>query len=324
MTQHLPGDQAFRADSLLGRAHEMTYGGALSFLRRKYTRDLAGVDVTVSGVPYDCSVTYRAGCRLGPRAIREASVQLAELKAFPFGFDPFDHLAVADYGDCFIDPGHPETVEATIEAHADHILASGAKMLTLGGDHFVAYPLIKAHAKVHGPVALVQFDAHCDTWEDDGSRLDHGTMFGRAVKTGVVDVDRSIQVGLRTYNDSDHGFEILTSPWIHRNGVEATLTAIKERVGDAPVYISFDVDGLDPAYAPGTGTPVVGGLASWQVLEILRGMGDLNLVGMDVVEVSPAYDHAEITAIAAATVAHDWLCLIAEKNGARRNPVGRL
>ena len=324
MTQHLPGDRAFRADSLLGRGHEMTYGGALSFLRRKYTRDLAGVDVVVSGVPYDCSVTYRAGCRLGPRAIREASVQLAELKAFPFGFDPFDHLAVADYGDCFIDPGHPETVEAAIEAHADRILASGAKMLTLGGDHFVAYPLIKAHAKVHGPVALVQFDAHCDTWEDDGTRLDHGTMFGRAVKTGVVDVDRSIQVGLRTYNDSDHGFEILTSPWIHRNGVEAALAAIKERVGDAPVYISFDVDGLDPAYAPGTGTPVVGGLASWQVLEILRGMGDLNLVGMDVVEVSPAYDHAEITAIAAATVAHDWLCLIAEKHGARRNPVGRL
>ncbi len=324
MTQHLPGDQAFRADSLLGRGHEMTYGGALSFLRRKYTRDLDGVDVAVSGVPYDCSVTYRAGCRLGPRAIREASVQLAELKAFPFGFDPFDHLAVADYGDCFIDPGHPETVEATIEAHADRILASGAKMLTLGGDHFVAYPLIKAHAKVHGPVALVQFDAHCDTWEGDGTRLDHGTMFGRAVKPGVVDVDRSIQVGLRTHNDSDHGFEILTSPWIHRNGVEATLAAIKERVGDAPVYISFDVDGLDPAYAPGTGTPVVGGLASWQVLEILRGMGDLNLVGMDVVEVSPAYDHAEITAIAAATVAHDWLCLIAEKHGARRNPVGRL
>ena len=324
MTQHLPGDQAFRADSLLGRGHEMTYGGALSFLRRKYTRDLDGVDVAVSGVPYDCSVTYRAGCRLGPRAIREASVQLAELKAFPFGFDPFDHLAVADYGDCFIDPGHPETVEAAIEAHADRILASGAKMLTLGGDHFVAYPLIKAHAKVHGPVALVQFDAHCDTWEDDGSRLDHGTMFGRAVKTGVVDVDRSIQVGLRTYNDSDQGFEILTSPWIHRNGVEATHAAIKERVGDAPVYISFDVDGLDPAYAPGTGTPVVGGLASWQALEILRGMGDLNLVGMDVVEVSPAYDHAEITAIAAATVAHDWLCLIAEKHGARRNPVGRL
>ena len=324
MTQHLPGDQAFRADSLLGRGHEMTYGGALSFLRRKYTRDLDGVDVAVSGVPYDCSVTYRAGCRLGPRAIREASVQLAELKAFPFGFDPFDHLAVADYGDCFIDPGHPETVEAAIEAHADRILASGAKMLTLGGDHFVAYPLIKAHAKVHGPVALVQFDAHCDTWEDDGTRLDHGTMFGRAVKTGVVDVDRSIQVGLRTHNDSDHGFEILTSPWIHRNGVEAALAAINERVGGAPVYISFDVDGLDPAYAPGTGTPVVGGLASWQVLEILRGMGELNLVGMDVVEVSPAYDHAEITAIAAATVAHDWLCLIAEKHGARRNPVGRL
>jgi agmatinase len=324
MTQHQSGDQAFRAESLMGRSHEMTYGGATSFLRRKYTRDLTGVDVAVSGVPYDCSVTYRSGCRLGPRAIREASVQLAELKAFPFGFDPFDHLAVSDFGDCFLDPGYPETIEAAIEAHADNILASGAKMLTLGGDHSIAYPLIKAHSKIHGPVALVQLDAHCDTWEDDGKRLDHGTMFARAAATGVLDVARSTQVGLRTYNDSDHGFDILTSPWIHRNGVEATLAAIKERVGDAPVYISFDVDGLDPAYAPGTGTPVVGGLATWQALEILRGMGDLNLVGMDVVEVSPAYDHAEITAIAAATVAHDWLCLLAEKTGARRNPVGRV
>ncbi len=318
------GDRAFRADTLRGRWPEMTYGGAMSFLRRRYSRDLAGAEVVVSGVPYDASVTFRPGCRLGPQAIRGASVQLAELKAFPFGFDPFDHLSVIDFGDCFIDPHHPETVPSAIEAHADHILAGGARMLTFGGDHFVAYPLIKAHARKYGPVALVQFDAHCDTWPDDGSRLDHGTMFARAAVEGVIDVEKSTQIGLRTHNDSDHGFEILTSPWVHRHGIDAALDVIVERAGGAPVYISFDVDGLDPAFAPGTGTPVSGGLASWQALELIRGLGGLNLVGMDVVEVSPPFDHAEITAITAATVAHDWLCLIAEKNGAKRHAVGRL
>ena len=323
MTEKM-GDQAFRTDKLNERWHEMTYGGALSFLRRKYSRDLEGVDVVVSGIPYDCAVTYRPGCRLGPRAIREASVQLAELKSFPFGFDPFETLSVVDYGDCHIDPHHPHTVPGSIVEHADHILASGAKMLSFGGDHFVAYPLIKAHAKVHGPVTLVQFDAHCDTWEDEENRLDHGSMFARAANEGVIDVSRSTQVGLRTFNDSDHGFEILSAPWIHRNGIEATLDVIKQRAGDTPVYISFDIDCLDPAYAPGTGTPVCGGLSSWQALELVRGLGDLNLIGMDVVEVSPAYDHAEITALAAATIAHDWLCLLAVKNGAKINVVGRL
>jgi len=318
------GDQAFRAKDLNQRWAEMTYGGVLSFLRRKYSRELDNVDVVVSGIPYDCAVTYRPGARLGPRAIREASVQLAELKAFPFGFDPFEMLSVTDYGDCFIDPHHPETVCDTICDHADHILASGAKMLSFGGDHFVAYPLLKSHAKKYGPIALVQFDAHCDTWEDDGSGLDHGSMFARALNEGIIDVTKSTQIGLRTYNDSDMGFEILTAPWVHRHGIDAAVDIIKHRAGDAPVYISFDIDGLDPAFAPGTGTPVAGGLASWQALEFIRGLGSLNLVGMDVVEVAPAYDHAEITAIAAATIAHDWLCVLAMKKGAKSNVVGRI
>jgi agmatinase len=194
----------------------------------------------------------------------------------------------------------------------------------LGGDHFVAYPLLRAHAKRHGPIALVQFDAHCDTWEDDGRRLDHGTMFARAAAEGIVDVSKSTQIGLRTHNDTDAGFEILTAPWVHRNGIDAALDVIRDRAGDAPVYVSFDVDGLDPAFAPGTGTPVAGGLASWQALELIRGMNGLNLIGLDVVEVAPAYDHAEITAIAAATVAHDWLCVLAEDAGLAREPVGRV
>ncbi|HFC04552.1 MAG TPA: agmatinase [Rhizobiales bacterium] len=318
------GDQAFRAQNLNECWHEMTYAGALSFLRRKYSRNLEGADVVVSGIPYDCAVTNRPGARLGPRAIRQASTQLAELKAFPFGFNLYENLNIIDYGDCHLDPHHPETVTDTIIAHADDILASGAKMLSFGGDHYVAYPLIRAHAKIHGPITLIQFDAHCDTWEEEGTPLDHGTMFARAADEGIIDASRSTQVGLRTYNDRDHGFEILSAPWIHRNGIDATLEIIKARAGETPVYVSFDIDGLDPAFAPGTGTPVIGGLATWQALEILRGLGSLNLVGMDVVEVSPAYDHAEITAIAAATIAHDWLCLLAVKNGAKVNKVGRL
>ncbi|MFQ8430668.1 agmatinase [Amaricoccus sp. W119] len=318
------GDQAFRARDNRARWAEMTYGGALSFLRRRYTRDLDGVDVAVWGVPYDASVTYRPGCRLGPRAIRAASVQLAELRAFPFGFDPFETLAVIDHGDAFIDPHHPETVAPDIEAQAAAILATGTKLLTLGGDHFIAWPLLRAHAAVHGPLALVQVDAHGDLWPDDPGRIDHGTMMGRAIREGIVDPARSTQVGIRTFHESDEGLQILSAPWVHREGIGAAIAAVRERAGGAPVYLSFDIDGLDPAFAPGTGTPVPGGLASWQALEFVRGLAGLNLVGMDLVEVSPPFDHAEITALAAAHLAHDWLCLLAEAAGAARVPVGKL
>lgn len=318
------GDQAFRARNNTAHWPEMTYGGALSFLRRRYTRALEGVDVAVWGVPYDASVTYRPGCRLGPRAIRAASVQLAELKAFPFGFDLFEELSIVDHGDAWIDPHHPETVAPDIEAQAAAILATGTKLLTLGGDHFIAWPLLRAHAAAHGPLALIQVDAHGDLWPDDPGRIDHGTMMGRAIREGIVDPARSTQVGIRTFHDSDEGLQVLTAPWIHREGIGAAIEAARERAGDAPVYLSFDIDGLDPAFAPGTGTPVPGGLASWQALEFVRGLRGLNLVGMDLVEVSPPFDHAEITALAAAHLAHDWLCLIAEAKGARRVSVGHL
>ena len=318
------GDQAFLVGDNQQTWHEMTYGGALSFARRRYCRVLDNVDVVVSGIPYDGAVTYRSGCRLGPRAIRAGSTQLAELKHFPFGFNPFDYLSVIDYGDCYLDPHHPQSVFTAIERHADLIVGSGAKMLSFGGDHSVSYPLLKAHAKKYGPVALVQFDAHCDTWPDDGTRLDHGTMFARAATEGIIDVAASTQIGLRTYNDSDHGFEILTSPWVHRNGIDAAIDIVCQRAAGKAVYLSFDIDGLDPAFAPGTGTPVAGGLASWQGLEFVRGLEPLQLIGMDVVEVAPAYDHAEITAIAAASVAYDWLAVLAKQKGAPSAPVGRL
>lgn len=318
------GDQAFRAEGSREHWAEMTYGGALSFLRRRYTRDPMGADVAVMGVPYDASVTYRPGCRLGPRAIRAASVQLAELNAFPFGFDLYKELSIVDTGDCLIDPHHPETVAPDIEARAGEILATGAKLLSLGGDHFIAWPLLRAHAAKYGPLALVQVDAHGDLWPDDPGRMDHGTMMGRAIREGLVDASKSTQVGIRTFHDSTEGLEVLSAPWIHRHGIDAAVAVVRERAGDAPVYLSFDIDGLDPAYAPGTGTPVPGGLASWQALEFVRGLAGLNLVGMDLVEVSPPFDHAEITAIAAAHLAHDWLCLIALANGAKPRPVGRL
>jgi len=318
------GDAAFNRKSNYGSSLEMTYAGALSFLRRKYTRDLEGVDVAVSGIPFDNAVTNRSGARLGPRAVRAASTQLAELGAFPFGFKPFDTLAVVDTGDCFLDPHHPETIIASIEDHISHQLDAGVSTLCFGGDHFITYPILRAYVKHHGPVALLHFDAHSDTWEDDGTRFDHGSMFLRAKNEGLIDVDHSIQVGLRTFNDDDHGFKILSSPWIHREGIEKTIEAIKERVGDKKVYLTFDIDCLDPAYAPGTGTPVCGGLTTAQALEIIRSLDTLNFVGMDVVEVSPSYDVSEITAIAAATIAHDYLCLLAIKKGAKVKTIGEL
>jgi len=302
------GDQAFRKTDLYGRDYEMTYGGALSFLRRKYSRDLSGADVVVSGVPFDAATSNRPGARFGPSAIRAASVQLAELPAFPWGFDPFEYLAVIDYGDCFLDYGYPQEIVTKAEAHADRILASGASMLTFGGDHFITYPLLRAHAKRHGPLALIHFDAHPDTWPDDGERLDHGTMFNRAAREGLIDPARSVQIGIRTYSEAQ-GFTVLNAPWVHEHGPYAALTEIVRVVGEHKAYLTFDIDCLDPAFAPGTGTPVAGGLSSAQALAILRGLGNLNIIGMDVVEVAPAYDHAEITAIAAATLAHDYLCL---------------
>ncbi len=306
-------DQAFRNDSPYGRESEMTYSGALSFMRRRYSRELRGVDIAVSGIPFDAATSFRPGARFGPAAVRAASTQLAELLAFPGGFDPFDTLAVVDYGDCMLDYGYPNNVVEQIEAHALEILAAGSSMLTFGGDHFVTYPLLKAHAKHHGPMALVHFDAHTDTWEDEDGRLDHGTMFTRALKEGLIDPGASIQIGIRTHNDETRGIKILDAPWVHEHNAQAAIEQVIERVGDKPAYLTFDIDCLDPAFAPGTGTPVVGGLSSAQALAILRGLGDIDFVGADVVEVSPAYDHAQITAIAAATIAHDYLVLMAQK-----------
>ena len=308
-------DLAIVRDNLYGTTLEPTYSGVTSFMRRKYTRDLAGVDVAVTGVPLDTATTNRPGARFGPRSIRAASSIMAWERPYGMEFDPFDKLAVIDYGDCLFDFGRPETVPAAIEAHASQVIDNGPALLTLGGDHFITYPLLKAHAIKHGaPLSLLHFDAHSDTW-DDGTeeRVDHGTMFYWAAKQGIVDPSTSIQVGLRTTNPDTMGFNILDAPSVHELGVEAVIERIRETVIDRQVYLTFDIDCLDPSYAPGTGTPVCGGLSSHQALAILRGLAGINVVGMDVVEVAPAYDTAEITSLAAASIAMEMLYLYASR-----------
>jgi len=300
-----------RLDLMRPSRTSQTFSGQLSFLRRKYTQDIQGADLVVSGLPFDLATTFRPGARFGPQAIRAASVQLAEIAshAFPFNDNPFDYLAVADYGDVEFVSGYPDQAVAVIEAHADKLLAEDVTMLTFGGDHFVSYPLLKAHAKKYGPLSLIHFDAHVDTWEDDGQRLDHGSMFLRALREGLIDPNTSVQIGIRSFSEDDYGFTVMSSPWVAENGVRATVLEIQKVVGRRKAYLTFDIDCLDPAFAPGTGTPVAGGLSTLDALTILRGLGQIDIVGMDVVEVAPAYDHSEITAIAAATLAHDFICL---------------
>ena len=312
MTDSIKGDGAIRRASLYGQSVENTYAGVLSFMRRKYTRNLTGADVVVSGIPLDLATTFRSGARQGPAAVRAASVQLSELSPYPWGFNPFDDLAVIDYGDCWFDAHNPLTIANSITEHARTILASSAKMLTFGGDHFVTYPLLKAHAEKFGkPLSLIHFDAHCDTWADDEpASLNHGTMFYKAIQEGLIDPATSVQVGIRTWNDDFMGMNIIDSAWVHTHGAQATLEKILAVVGNRPTYLTFDIDCLDPAFAPGTGTPVPGGLSSAQALHIIRGMGPVNLVGMDVVEVAPPFDQSEITALAAAHIAADLLCVL--------------
>ncbi len=299
-------DQAVLNHSPRATFFEATYGGALSFCRRPYSRDLAGVDVAVVGVPFDGAVTNRPGARLGPRAIRAASTQLAELDSYAFGLNPFHQLSTIDFGDLTLNPHDPATIVEQIGAGIAPLVEAGVRPLALGGDHFIAYALLKAQAARHGPLALVQFDAHADTWDGLGP-LDHGTIFARAINEGLIQTGRSIQVGLRTHTDQDFGIEQIGAPECHALTPEGLIARIKARVGDAPAYLSFDIDCLDPAFAPGTGTPVCGGLATWQALAVIRGLRALRTVAMDLVEVSPPFDWGEITALAAASIAYDWL-----------------
>jgi agmatinase len=304
-------DNAFVSTGLIGNAHEPTYGGALSFMRRRYSKKINGAEAIVWGVPFDAAVTNRPGARFGPQAIRRASAIMDNDPQYPFHREFFDTLAVVDYGDCLLDTHHHERTPRAIERQASKLLRSGAFLLTLGGDHFITWPLLKAHAAIHGPLALVQFDAHQDTWSSDG--MSHGSFVTHAVEQGIIDPDRSIQIGIRTHAPEEFGIKILYGYDVEEMRASDIAYAITERTGGRKTYVTFDIDCLDPAFAPGTGTPVAGGPSSSKMLSVLRQMNRIDIVGADVVEVAPAYDHADITAIAASAVAQAYLGLLVEK-----------
>ncbi|MBE0378444.1 agmatinase [Pseudoalteromonas prydzensis] len=293
------------------------YSNGMTFLRQPMVQNIADInaDVVVLGLPFDMATSGRPGARLGPDAIRRASVHLAwEETKYPWTFKLFERLKVADAGDFTYPVGDAEYFTAKLEHAATGILSQGKTILGLGGDHFVTLPLLRAHAKRFGKMALVHFDAHTDTYSN-GSRYDHGTMFYHAPKEGLIDVDHSIQIGIRTdFDQSKHEFAVIDAMAANDLSAQTIAEQILARVGDLPVYITFDIDCLDPAFAPGTGTPVCGGLSSDKVLKILRALKGINMIGMDVVEVSPSYDQSELTAIAAATIASELLHLWALKH----------
>ena len=303
-------DHAFTRAERRGLSFENAFGGATSFLRRRYSKDLSGVNLAVTGVPFDQAVTNRPGTRLGPRAIREASALQTYDPPYGWGFDPMSEFDIVDYGDLAFDYAKTSDFPDALTAHIKTILQAGAASLVLGGDHFISFPILRAYAEKYGPVSLLQFDAHSDTWpDDDMARIDHGTMFYKAVKLGLIDPATSVQVGIRTENADTLGITTLDARTVHEIGPLATAAKIKQIIGARPAYLSFDIDCLDPAYAPGTGTPVCGGLTSAQTAIILRDIAGINVVGADVVEVSPPYDAAGITAVAGAHVAMELICL---------------
>ena len=305
------------AGPLRGGSAEPTFAGATSFMRRRFTKDLTNVDVAVWGVPFDGATSNRPGARFGPAAIRRASAIFDGDPQYPSRRDPFSSMTVIDCGDCFFEYERLFRAPQEIEEQARQIVDAGVHLVTLGGDHFITLPLLRAHAAKHGPLAHVQFDAHQDTWDDDGTKMSHGTFVTRAVAEGLIDVGRSIQVGIRTVAPNDFGIEMLDIEQCHAFGASGMAARIRSRVGPGPAYLTFDIDALDPAHAPGTGTPVAGGLSSAQALQAIWGLGDLDWRGMDVVEVSPPYDHSDITAVAAATIVQRYLQILALKHEAR-------
>ena len=292
-------DRAFTRDSYTGQSFENAFGGATSFLRLKYTKELNNVDLAITGIPFDQAVTNRPGSRFGPRAIREAST----LQPFDpiYGwedFDPMSEISMVDYGDIAFDYAKVSEFPQILGDHVNTILGKCSGCISLGGDHFISYPILKAYRKKFGmPLALLQFDAHSDTWpDDDMNRIDHGTMFYKAVKQGLIDPKNSVQVGIRTYNSDTLGVNIIDAREVFEIGPGKTAEKIKSILGDTPTYLTFDIDCLDPAYAPGTGTPVWGGLSSIQASIILRDLAGINMVGGDVVEVAPFFNNVRVKA----------------------------
>jgi agmatinase len=314
VTHHYGSDHAFTG-AKKGSIIEPTFSGALSFMRRLYSKDVSGCDAVVWGVPYDCVTTMRAGTRFGPAAIRAASAQFCPGDTqYPRNNDPFETLAMVDFGDCIIDHMRPQDAHASIEAQASAILAKAPQLITLGGDHSITLPLLRAHAKKHGPMALVHFDSHQDTWAADDGLISHGNFVTHAVAEGLIDVKHSVQIGIRTTAPDDFNIRIIDAYQMADLGIAGVITEIKRIVGGMQAYLTFDIDCLDPAFAPGTGTPVSGGPTAREALMILdRILDQIDFIGMDIVEVSPPYDHAEMTSIAASTVPQHYLQALATK-----------
>lgn len=292
------------------------YANAFSFLGLPLDRGLDDktLDAVVMGIPYDLGTTGRSGARSGPASIRQASANLRwEETRWPWSFKFRDRMRAIDYGDVQFASGSSEQMLAEVEAHAARIVAAGKTLVSLGGDHFVTLPLLRAHAATHGKLALIHFDAHTDTYGEH-EKYDHGSMFHHAPAEGLVDPSQSIQIGIRTeYAAAAHPYQVVSADDASEHSADEIVQMIRSRVGDAPAYLTFDIDCLDPAFAPGTGTPVVGGLSTGKALRIVRGLADINIVGFDVVEVLPAHDSQQITALAAATLALEFLHLRASR-----------
>ncbi|MGY5318154.1 agmatinase [Neomicrococcus lactis] len=298
------------------------YAGAATYARLPRLDQVQQADLKIVGVPFDSGVSYRPGARFGANHIRESSRLIRPYNP-AVDLSPFEHIQVADAGDMAVNPFNINEAIETVQQNALDLTADGAKLLTLGGDHTIALPLLRAASERAGePVALLHFDAHLDTWDTYfGAEYTHGTPFRRAVEEGILDTEAISHVGTRgplygkkdLEDDRRFGFGIVTSSDVYYQGVTEVVDKLRQRIGNRPLYVSIDIDVLDPAHAPGTGTPEAGGITSRELLEILRGLRGMNLVGADIVEVAPAYDHAEITGVAGSHVAYDLISLYADQ-----------
>lgn len=295
------------------------FSGIQTFMRLPFVKKLEGVDFAIIGVPSDAGASFRTGQREGPAAIRKISALLRHYNPI-LNISPYDFLSGIDYGDLPVVPGYIEEGYKRIEESLLPVLEAGIIPILLGGDHAVTLPELRAISKIHGPISLLHFDSHSDTVDEYfGKPYNHGTPFRRAVEENLILVDNSIQIGLRgSIYSQDHleipkslGFDVVTAEKIREIGLNSLIERIKKRVGESKVFLTFDIDFVDPAYAPGTGTPEVGGFTSGETLKLIRGLKDLNYIGFDVVEVLPAFDPSEITALLAANIVYEFISILA-------------
>jgi len=295
------------------------FHGIPTFMRLPASRDLDGIDVAIVGIPFDSGTSYRSGTRFGPRKIRESSLMIWGFNRV-LNISPTKELKIVDYGDIGVIPVDIRATMDKITEGIKNILSQGVKVVALGGDHSISLPLLRAHTSKYGELAVIHFDSHPDTWDSEfeDQPYSHGTPYRRAIEENLIDPNAYIQVGIRgpisdptdLTETEEMGVKILTIEKVLDGGIPTTIDEIHQTIGDRPVYVSLDIDSVDPSFAPGTGTPEVGGLSSYQILQLVRGLQGLNIVGFDLVEVSPPYDHGDITSILAANLAFEFVSLL--------------